>query len=155
MKYRQCFPFVVEDDDDFALILARAFQKAGVPNRNVLRYRNGEQALTELFSADAVRPSVALLDMNLPGMSGLSVLTRIRSRESLANLPAFFLTSSAAAADIASAQSLRAWGYWLKPSDVRQLQVLIEGILELLENPGRLGRLTGNLVRPAVEINWR
>ena len=78
MDRLHCFPTLVEDDDNFALLLRRALRKAGVPDGNIRWYRDGEGALADLLSREVVPPSVVLLDLDLPGISGLSVLTRLR-----------------------------------------------------------------------------
>jgi CheY-like chemotaxis protein len=128
-----CFPLVVEDDDNFALLLQRAFGKAGVPGGNVRRYSDGESALLDLRAAPNVQPSLLTLDMELPGMSGLSVLERIRSLGSFANLPAFFISGRTESSLISSAYALRARGYWAKPQNIRDLQVIVDGMLAFME----------------------
>jgi CheY-like chemotaxis protein len=137
MRHRHCFPFVVEEDDDFALMLQRALQKAGVPKGNVHRFRDGESALNTLRTIDVVRPSLVFLDLQLPGMSGLSLLERLRSWERLEHLPAFVLSGQAEPDHVASAYALRAGGYWVKPGSDSELLEIVQGILESL---GRLGR---------------
>jgi CheY-like chemotaxis protein len=129
-----CFPLVVEDDDNFALLLQHAFGKAGIPGGNVRRYSNGESALRDLLAAHSVQPSVLTLDMELPGMSGLSLLERIRSLGSFANLPAFFISGRTEPSLISSAYALRAKGYWAKPQNLRDLQVIVDGMLECIEH---------------------
>ena len=145
MNHRQCFPFVVEDDDDFALLVRRAFLKAGVPNGNVRRYRNGEGALADLVSVDVIRPSVLLLDMELPGMTGLSVLERVRACERLANLPAFVLSGRDDGHMVAAAQALGARGYWMKPHGPGELLPIVRGMLGSLNGDGD-AMLPGNLL---------
>jgi len=145
MNYDQYFPILVEDDDDFAVLLKRAFRKAGVPDGNVRRYRDGEGALAELVSVDALRPSALLLDLELPGMSGLSVLERVRSSDRLANVPAFFLTSREDRDCVAAAHALGARGYWVKPLGNGTLLEIVRGILGSLDGPGR-ATLPGSLL---------
>lgn len=146
MNYRQCIPFVVEDDDSFALLLERAFLKAGVPNGNVRRYRDGEAALAALGSREVCWPSVVTLDIELPGMSGLSVLKQIRSHEPYLALPAFVLTGRNDPGFVTEAYALRANGYWVKPHGPRELQEIVVSMLEFLRRPeqGRLPRCLPN-----------
>jgi CheY-like chemotaxis protein len=146
MNYRQLVPFVVEDDDDFALLLERAFQKAGVPDGNVRRYRDGETALAALKSSDVVLPSVVTLDIELPGMSGLSVLRQIRSHKPFLDLPTFVLTGREDPGYVTEAYALRANGYWVKPSGPWEFQEIVTAILEFLRRPGavRLPRCLPN-----------
>src|ERR1043165_9047766 len=129
MNYRHYHPFVVEDDEDFAILLQRAFLKAGVPDGNVRRYRDGEGALADLLSVDALRPSVLLLDMELPGMTGLSVLEQVRACERLTHLPAFVLSGRDDGHMVRAAQTLGARGYWVKPHSPRELLEVVRGML--------------------------
>ena len=138
MKHRHCFPFVVEEDDGFALMLQRSLLEAGVPKGNVHRFRDGESALTALRTIDIVRPSLVLMDLQLPGMSGLSLLEKLRSWERLEQLPAFVLSGQAEPKHVASAYALRAGGYWLKPGSDNELFEIVRGILESLGSPGRI-----------------
>jgi DNA-binding response OmpR family regulator len=145
MNYRHCFPFLVEDDDDFALLLGRAFVKAGVPAGNIRRYSDGETALAHLTSIDVIRPSALVVDVELPGMTGLSVLERVRSFERLTDLPAFVLSGRDDNHFIAAAHELGARGYWRKPLGNGTLQGIVGGILGSL-NGGGTAMPAGNLL---------
>src|SRR5690242_11433366 len=127
MNCRHFFPFVVEDDDDFALFLRRAFLKAGVPPENIRRYRDGEGALAHLTSIDVIRPSALLVDIDLPGMTGLSVLERVRACEGLTNLPAFILSGRNDGDLVAAALALGVRGYWVKPHGNGPLLEIVKG----------------------------
>jgi DNA-binding response OmpR family regulator len=146
MNYRHCYPFIVEDDDNFALLLKRAFVKAGVPDGNIRRYRDGQAAMADLVAIDVIRPSALLLDLELPGMTGLAVLERIRACERLADLPAFFLSGRDDDHLVAAARALGARGYWVKPFRNGTILEIVQGILDSLDRDG-CALLPGNLVR--------
>src|SRR6185436_18507041 len=145
MNNRHHVLFVVEDDDDFAILLQRALLKAGVPASNVRRYRDGEAALADLMSIDIIRPSALFLDIDLPGMSGMSVLERVRSCERLANLPVFVLSGREDGHFVAKAHVLGARGYWVKPQGNGVLREIVEGVLGRLNGDG-YATLPGNLL---------
>jgi len=147
MNHHGYFPVVVEDDDDFALLLTRAFVKVGVPERNVRRYADGEAALTALGTVGVLMPSFMTLDIELPGMSGLSVLKQIRAQASFVNLPAFFLSGREDPGYVTEAYALRANGYWVKPSETLELQEVVTAIVGSIRQPGP-SRLPGCLPNP-------
>ena len=130
MNRTECIPFVIEDDDGFAMLLGRAFRKAGVPDGNVRRFRDGEAVLSALGTIGVPRPSVLTLDLELPGMSGLSVLKDIRSHEQFQDLPAFFLSGREDPLQVAEAYALGAGGYWVKPQTLWELQEIVQTIMD-------------------------
>jgi chemotaxis family two-component system response regulator Rcp1 len=65
--------------------------------------------------AQAPRPDLILLDLNLPKMHGSEVLTRIKGNESLKTIPTVILSTSEAAADIEKSYELQANCYLSKP----------------------------------------
>lgn len=135
MRYDRCYPLVVEDDSDFRLLLARAFAKAEVPKAQVRMASSGEKALELLgkVSSDGVleniAPSLIVLDLNLPRMSGLEVLAWIRMTPSLGEVPVFMLTSSEAAEHVNRAFELKINSYFIKPRSFDELQLIVEGML--------------------------
>lgn len=145
MNYRHYYLFLVEDDDDFAILLKRALLRAGVPDANIRRYRDGQDALADLVSIDVIRPSALLLDMELPGMSGLSVLEGVRACERLADLPAFILSGREDSSFIAAAHAFGARGYWVKPNGNGTLEEIVRAILGSLESPEPI-TISGNLL---------
>lgn len=82
---------------------------------------DGEQAVDFLMQrnkfADAVRPNIILLDLNLPKKNGIEVLKEIKAHESLRKIPVIVLTTSDAEHDISKAYDLHANCYILKPVD--------------------------------------
>jgi len=109
---------LVEDDPIDVELTVRAFQKAQITNPlHVLR--DGAEALDFIF-ANADRKNLqstllVLLDLNLPKMSGLEVLRRIRADQGTRDIPVIILTVSTRDRDIAECRRLGAQNYIAKP----------------------------------------
>ena len=89
-----------------------------------LSFSNGPSFLAYLEAirrGEAPMPALVLLDINMPGMTGLEVLEQTRDDQFFANLPIFcMMTSSADPRDKARAQSLGASGFVTKPDRVQE-----------------------------------
>jgi two-component system response regulator len=117
---------LVEDRDDDAELTARAFSKARIANP-LVRTRDGVEALDYLLGrgAHAARniaevPAVILLDLNLPRVSGIEVLTAIRADERIKHVPVVILTSSNEDKDRLAAYQQHANSFVRKPVDYDQ-----------------------------------
>src|ERR1043166_5629775 len=98
---------LVEDDLDDVEMAMRAFKRAKISNR-IHVVRDGAEALTWLFGSGAEaqgrvfrHPQLILLDLNLPKVTGLEVLRRIRSDERTREIPVIVLTTSQNDRDVA------------------------------------------------------
>jgi len=127
---------IVEDSDDDYIATMRAFKKANLVNP-VQRCTNGDQALDYLlqrgeFSApdNAPRPSIILLDLNLPGTDGRSVLHTIKATPDLQKIPVIVLTTSNSELDIEQCYAAGANSYVQKPVD---LERFIQAIARLAD----------------------
>lgn len=132
---------IVEDNDDDYIATMRAFKKANLANP-VRRCTNGDQALDYLlqrgeFSAPGAAPcpSIILLDLNLPGTDGRSVLHTIKAAPELLKIPVIILTTSNAEQDIEQCYAAGANSYVQKPVDfegfIRAIARLSEYWLEV------------------------
>lgn len=107
---------LVEDNPDDEQLTLRAMRLSEVPN--VIQVaRDGAQAIDILMAADAQLPDLVLLDLKLPKLSGLEVLTRLRSNAATKTLPVVVLTSSDEDRDIVESYNLGANSYIRKPVD--------------------------------------
>ena len=80
--------------------------------------------------ADAPRPDIILLDLNLPRMDGREVLARIKQDDNLKTIPAIILTTSGAEADVVKTYQLHANCYLLKPVQWEAFASLVQSINE-------------------------
>jgi CheY-like chemotaxis protein len=78
--------------------------------------------------ANAPRPDLILLDLNLPRMDGREVLAHIKEDESLKTIPTVILTTSEAEADIQTSYQLRANCYLSKPVELGDFEKLVKSI---------------------------
>ena len=78
--------------------------------------------------ADAVRPQLILLDLNLPKKDGREVLREIKEHEELKTIPVIILTTSSAERDINRTYSLHANSYITKPLDYLQFVDIVKSI---------------------------
>ena len=111
---------LVEDDQGDILMTREAFDHHKL--RNQLHVAtDGEQALQFLRQAgpyaDAPRPGLVLLDVNLPRLSGLEVLAELKRDPDLLLIPTVMLTTSQAEEDILRSYELHANAYVSKPVD--------------------------------------
>lgn len=127
-RYPGCHPLVVDDDQDYTLVLRRAFEKIGVPRSQILACFDGEEAIS-LLSKNAWMPSFVLLDYRMPKRTGLEVLEWIRSNTSLANLPVFMLTSYSDPHLVARASGLGVDSCITKPMELLALQRVLEEVV--------------------------
>jgi two-component system response regulator len=122
---------LVEDNPDDELLTLRAFKKSHILNEVVVA-RDGAEALDYLFGTgkyaerDRTTPSVVLLDLKLPKISGLEVLRRLRNDERTKFLPVVILTSSDEERDIVESYKLGANSYIRKPVDFDQFVKAIQ-----------------------------
>lgn len=86
----------------------------------------GEDALA---LAAATHPEVVLMDINLPGMTGVEALAQLRADASTASIPVAALTAFAMKDDRARILAAGFDGYLEKPIDVRQLPAQVEALL--------------------------
>src|SRR4051812_31919488 len=99
LAVKQPIPLVEDSPEDYEAT-GRALRKAGLSNP-IFRCEDGEEALDYLFQrgaysnpANAPRPGIVLLDLNLPGTDGREVLSAVKSEESLRSIPVVVLTTS-------------------------------------------------------------
>jgi len=115
---------LIEDNEGDVILTKTAFAEGKVPN-TIHVCRNGEEGLAFLRRegqcADAPRPDLVLLDLNLPGMSGQDVLHEIKQSEDLREIPVVIMTSSNAERDIVQSYRLHANSYVVKPVGMDEL----------------------------------
>jgi len=80
--------------------------------------------------ADAPRPDLILLDLNLPGTDGREVLAEVKQDPELRRIPVVILTSSEEEADIVKSYDLHANCYITKPVDLGQFALVVKSIDE-------------------------
>lgn len=78
--------------------------------------------------AQAPRPDIILLDLNLPRMDGREVLAHIKDDENLKTIPTVILTTSEAEADVLKSYQLRANCYLSKPVQLSVFETLVKSI---------------------------
>jgi two-component system, chemotaxis family, response regulator Rcp1 len=122
---------LVEDNEADVRLTREALREPGLPVR-LSAVGDGEQALAFLRRqdgyADAQRPDLVLLDLNLPRKNGLEVLDEMRADEALAHIPAIVLTSSAAHTDVEAAYARGANAFVVKPIELDAFMDLIGAI---------------------------
>jgi len=124
---------LIEDNPGDVDLTKEALQDAKVRNRlNVVD--DGAKAVDFLYKrgayADAPRPDIILLDLNLPKKDGRQVLEEIKADPQLADIPVVILTTSQAEEDIVRSYQLHANCYITKPVDFKQFMHVVKSIEE-------------------------
>jgi two-component system, chemotaxis family, response regulator Rcp1 len=132
---------LVEDDPGDVLI-AREAMAAGQLSTNLEVVTDGREAMAFLRRengyADARRPDLILLDLNLPRMSGHEVLAEVKSDPELRRIPVVVLTTSQAHADIAKSYDLHASVHVSKPVDFDEFTGVVKQIDDFFGNVAEL-----------------
>ncbi len=102
-------------------VVAEALRQCGFPFE-LHAATDGEMALSllHMFDADDRRPSLVLLDLNLPKVSGAEVLEQIRGNARYQRIPVIITTSSDAPADVGAVSERGATAYFRKPTNLEK-----------------------------------
>ncbi|MFC6763867.1 response regulator [Natrinema soli] len=124
---------LVEDNDGDIHLIERAFDSRELPG-TLHVVQTGDDALDWLYQRDAFaeapRPDLVLLDLNLPATDGQDVLKEIKSDPGLKRLPVIILTSSQADDDLADAYTKYANACLLKPVDPEEFADRIQSLVD-------------------------
>jgi CheY-like chemotaxis protein len=123
-----------EDDENDAFLIQRAFKQEVVRNPLVI-IPDGKAAIDYLTGTDPYAnreehplPCLILLDLKMPGKSGLEVLEWIRHQPGISILPVVMLTSSDQESDIHRAYLLGANGYLVKANKPEEILAMVKAI---------------------------
>ena len=139
-RFRQrAVVLLVEDNPDDVIMIREAFEQSLTPIQLYV-VSHGEQAIkfVRRTDTDALRPSLILLDLNLPIRNGLDVLAELKSDTEFLSIPIVVLTTSQAPNDIQQCYSLHANAYIIKPPDfdgyadvIKQVATCFLGLISL------------------------
>ncbi len=122
---------LIEDNPGDRRLIREAFDD-GKMAVNLHTAQDGVEAVVFLRRegryADAPRPDLIILDLNLPKKNGHEVLAEIKADEQLKRIPVVVLTSSEADTDIAKCYNLHANCYIAKPVDLEQFSAVVQTI---------------------------
>lgn len=140
---------LAEDNPDDQKLALRAFSKSNLSNE-VIVANDGVEALDYLFGRGKYAgetlpelPAVALLDLKMPRLDGISVLKEIRANERTKFLPVVIVTSSKEEQDMISGYSCGVNSYVRKPIDFNEFVEAVQNLglywLLLNETPSQPG----------------
>jgi DNA-binding response OmpR family regulator len=111
---------MIEDDEGHARLIERNIRRAGV-NTEITSFRNGTDGLNYLLGADgsgeesAQRSMLILLDLNLPDMTGVDILVKVKANQHTKRSPVIILTTTDDEREIKRCYDLGANVYITKP----------------------------------------
>jgi CheY-like chemotaxis protein len=110
------FILALEDDQLEAMTLRRAFFDAHITNPLHI-VSTGQEAVDFLLDESRANPTFILLDLNMPGMTGLEFLRLAKAHNGLKRIPVIVLTTSNQEQDRNQSFDLNVAGYIIKPID--------------------------------------
>jgi chemotaxis family two-component system response regulator Rcp1 len=130
-KMKSAEILLVEDSPSDAALTVEALKEGNFRNR-LKRVKDGVEAMEYLRRqgefADAARPDLILLDLNLPRKDGREVLGELKEDEDLRAIPVVVLTTSASELDITRSYELHANCFVTKPVDFAQFTEVVKTI---------------------------
>lgn len=134
-KFYDPLLLVVEDSDEDFAVLQRLMKRMAVQNP-IYRCADGDEVLEFLYQSgdytdqDTVpRPSIILLDLNLPGTDGREVLEQLKQDGDLREIPVVVFTTSSNPKDIEFCYQNGANGYLVKPVNSIELQRTVQAFV--------------------------
>jgi len=120
MNARPVSIVMIEDDEGHARLIERNIRRAGV-NNEIVSFRNGTDGLRHLLGEDgsgedsAQRSMLILLDLNLPDMTGVDILAKVKANQHTKRSPVIILTTTDDEREIKRCYDLGANVYITKP----------------------------------------
>lgn len=150
-KHNPPLVLIVDDEVPMTIMLERIFAREGY------RVEIVHDGLSALDAAQRFLPDLILLDIMMPGISGLDVLRALRERQATASIPTILVTAKAReASDVEQGLNLGADDYLYKPFEPRELLARAESKMKARQLEEKLQRRTQDLqalLRVAEQLN--
>lgn len=119
--------YVIEDSPDDYEAICDSLSRAGVGYEKIQHFSTGEELLAylEVPGLQRIVPAAILMDIQLPAISGLALLERIRRDPTLRLVPVIMISSSAAPAEVTKAYHSGANSYLRKPTSLDDFEVMM------------------------------
>ena len=131
--YSNSGPIILVEDNESDAEVARRAIKRSSPTRTLVVIGDGLSAAEMLLGTEGQppcpRPRLMMIDINLPGLDGIELLTRIRSNPELRGVAVVIVSSSSEERDIRRAYDRGCNSYVTKPLDIRALQSLYASVV--------------------------
>ena len=122
--------FIVDDDSDDRQIIMQAFVE-NYSQVGCLFFENAGQLLNKMNTEGNDLPDLVLLDLNMPGITGLQALKEIRQNKKFAQIPIIVLTTSKLKKDRVSSYELGANCFLTKPDSYSKLIKIVDAVIKL------------------------
>jgi DNA-binding response OmpR family regulator len=119
----------IDDDAEIGYIIRLMLKAMGFEARSFLHPREAVQLMMR-----GISPDLIVLDMNMPGVTGIDVIEFIRSRAGWDHIPIIILSVESANEMVERAMNLGADGYIFKPMTLDELEEAIESALKIRQN---------------------
>jgi hypothetical protein len=131
--YSNSGPIILVEDNESDAEVARRAIKRSSPTRTLVVIGDGLSAAEMLLGTEGQppcpRPRLIMIDINLPGLDGIELLTRIRIHPDLRSVAVVIVSSSSEERDIRKAYDRGCNSYVTKPIDIRALQSLYASVV--------------------------
>jgi len=128
---------LVEDNPIDAFVIREAFEECGL-KLGLEVIKDGRSALSYIDTVDAdatvPAPALVMLDLNLPKVSGIDVLKRLRTVSRCNKVPVVVITSSDYSGDLEAVERLGIAAYFQKPTALEGFMSLARVIVDVLAN---------------------
>ncbi|AAF09988.1 MULTISPECIES: response regulator [Deinococcus] len=128
---------LVEDSEPDVLLTQEVFEEEGLAGQLHV-VRDGVEALDFLLRKppyeQVPRPDVILLDINMPRMNGLELLTKLKTDPHLMTIPVFMLTTSQAEEDVLRSYQAHAASYVVKPIEFTEFQRAVQAMSRFMRS---------------------
>lgn len=120
---------VIEDDPNNRLVAVKLLQVAGVSPNHITEASEGTTAAATLHTMPTDNLALILLDLQLPGKDGYTILRELRANPALAHTPIVALTANVMKSDVEQARMAGFDGFIGKPIDGRRFPDQIRRLL--------------------------
>lgn len=136
MDKRKVMPLLIVEDSDEDFEVLQVFMEDLAVENPIYRCTTGDKALDFLYqfpdealTNKAVRPSMILLDLNLPGTDGKEVLARLKQDQRFCEIPIVIFTTNADPSVVKFCYREGANGYLLKPVETDRFEKAIQAFV--------------------------
>ena len=124
MKYKNILQ--IDDDYDDCSFFLEALEEVSAAAYTAIH--NPVQALQQLINSE-IRPDIIFLDINMPIMNGMELLTEMKKKDPIKDIPVIIFSTSISIDAQKKLQDLGATDYYIKPNDFSVLKNLLKSLI--------------------------